>query len=454
MNFKKDFVWGTGTAAYQIEGAAREDGRGPSVWDDFCKKEGMIKHQDTGDIACDHYHRFQEDIQLMKEIGIKAYKLSISWTRILPNGIGEVNEKGLLFYENLIEELLKNGIEPYVVLFHWDYPSALQKQGGWMEKESPKWFENYVDIVTKRLGNRVKKYITMNEPQCFIGMGYSMGIHAPGYQLPRKDILQITHHVLLAHGLAVKVIRKNAPEAEIGYAPTSNATIPVSCDEKDIEAARKAYFAVIPNSDNYMKGVTWLSDPVLLGKYPEDGLELFKEELPEITKEDLEIISQPIDFYCQNVYKGSYVKYAENEQGFEYVPYPVGYEKTSIGWPITPESLYWSSKFLEERYHKPIYITENGAACADVKFVDGKIHDTNRINYLYRHIREIGRAVEEGIDIRGYIMWSLMDNFEWSNGYNERFGLIYIDYPTQERIIKDSGYWYKEVIERNGENIK
>lgn len=455
MSFSKDFVWGTATSSYQIEGAAFEDGRGLTVWDDFCSRPGKIFGGHNGNIACDHYHRYKEDVDIMAKLSLDAYRFSIAWSRILPNGFGKINQKGLDFYNRLVDALLEKDITPYITLFHWDLPYELFKRGGWLNSDSPKWFGEYAEIVAKELGDRVKYFMTFNEPQCFIGLGHVTGEHAPGSIMSRRSNLQMAHNVMLAHGYAVQAIRSVVSNSKLGYAPTSSVAYPASDSPEDIEAARKVYFGISKEAYDYLWNVTWWSDPVLLGTYPEDGLKLFESDLPVIGQDDMEIISQPLDFYGQNIYNGFAVRAGANGS-YEYVERPQGYPRTSIGWPITPECLYWGPKFLFERYGLPIYITENGMACHDAISIDGKVHDPNRIDFLHRYISELKRAVDDGVDIAGYFLWSLLDNFEWAKGYSERFGIVYVNYETQERIIKDSGYWYKELIETNGEvlNIK
>lgn len=455
MGFKKDFMWGAATAAYQIEGAAYEDGKGLSIWDIFCKQPGKVHEGHTGDVACDHYHRMKEDVAIMKELGIKHYRFSVSWPRVMPNGVGEVNEAGLKFYDELVDELLAAGIEPYMTLYHWDLPYALHQRGGWMNPEMPQWFEAYTKVMVERLGDRVKHYVTFNEPQCFIGLGHNMGVHAPGLKQSTYDVLRMAHNVLLAHGLSVRAIRKYAKgDVLIGWAPTGGMHYPASSKPEDVEAARKGMF-VMPKElgEWWTWSISWWSDPIFLGKYPEDGMYHFKDIMADIIKPgDMEIISTPIDFLGQNIYNGREVRAGENGE-IEYVKRTVGHGKTALNWPVTPEVLYWAPKFLYERYGKPIHITENGLACHDVVSVDGKVHDPNRIDFLHRYIQQLKKAADDGVAIDAYFQWSLMDNFEWHSGYAERFGLVYIDYETQERIIKDSAYWYKEVIEQNGEQI-
>ena len=453
MSFCKDFIWGAATASYQIEGAAYEDGKGLSVWDRYSHEPGRIQEGDNGDVACDHYHRMKEDVALMRELGLKSYRFSLSWPRLLPKGTGEVNEQGVAFYNALIDELLANGIRPFITLFHWDYPSALQQKGAWENPESPKWFEEYAMLCAQRFGDRVKDFITMNEPQIFIGLGYVKGEHAPGLALPLTSTIPIAHNVLKAHGLAVKALRKYAPGCRVGYAPCGDPRIPASRDEKDIAAARKSYMGVSGDSAAWAFSVAWWSDPVVLGHYPQDGLKYFEKYLPEGWEKDMELISQPLDFYAQNIYSGKVVRAADNAKGYEYVPHPVGHTKTGMRWPITPDALYWGPYFLYERYKLPFIITENGISITDLVSMDGKVHDPQRQDYIHRYLQAYKRAAEDGVDIRGYFAWSLMDNFEWSHGYTQRFGLVYVDFETQQRIVKDSAWWYKKVIESNGENL-
>ena len=449
MAFKKDFAWGVATASYQIEGAWNEEGKGASVWDVYTHEPGRIKDSSTGDVACDHYHLFREDVKLMKELGIRAYRFSLSWPRLIPNGVGELNPAGVKFYSDLIDTLLENGIEPYITLFHWDYPYELYKKGGWLNSESVSWFAAYAAKVTELYSDRVKHFITFNEPQCFIGQGYYQGLHAPGLKVSRRDIFQMAHHVLKAHGAAVIAMRKNAKQPiKIGYAPTGSAHYPATQRPEDIAAARKKYFACQPlDAEDLMWNVSWWSDPVVLGHYPADGLEMYQEYLPEITEEDMKLIHQPIDFYAQNIYNGKEVADVNGEAVF--VPRKTGSPRTAIGWPITPQALQWGPRFLYERYKLPIYVTENGMSAHDVISLDGKVHDPNRIDFLHRYLLELEKATEAGVPVEGYFLWSFMDNFEWGYGYTERFGIVYVDYETQRRIPKDSALWYRDWIEKH-----
>ena len=452
MGFQKDFKWGAATAAYQIEGAFQEDGKGLNIWDVFCREKGRTFDGHTGEIACDHYHRFREDVALMKELGIKAYRFSISWSRLLPAGTGKLNPAGVKFYNELIDALLDAGIEPFVTLYHWDLPYDLYKKGGWLNPESVNWFAEYAKDVAKLYSDRVSNFFTFNEPQCFIGNACLRGFHAPGVHGMVRDTFEMAHNVLKAHGTAVKVLREYAKsDVKVGYAPTCNMSYPDSDKPEDIEAARMTLFEV-KETEDWAWNVAWWSDPVMLGSYPEEGLKKYREYLPEITKDDMKLINQPLDFYGQNIYNGVRVRMGSDGKP-EVVKRYDGYPKTSLNWPVTPECLYWGPRFLYERYKKPIYITENGTSCHDDISLDGKVHDPNRIDFLNRYLRELKKCAEDGTDIRGYFLWSLLDNFEWHTGYAERFGIVYVDYPSQRRIIKDSGYWYRQTIQENGENL-
>lgn len=445
--FPENFIWGAATSSIQIEGVAPESGKGKNIWDEFSHIPGKTKDGYTPDVACSHFYRYKEDVQIMKQMGIQAYRFSIDWSRVIPDGVGKVNEKGLQFYSDLINELLENNIEPYVTLYHWELPLALHYKGGWLNDEIVEWFGNYAALIAKTFGNRVKHFFTINEPQCFIGLGYLQGVHAPGYKCSVADTLRMSHNVLKAHGSAVQMLRKYAPDAQIGFAPTCGIPYPASDKAEDVEAARQVMFSV-PESDNWTWNVPWWSDPVLLGHYPEEALRRFHKELPNITKEDLKLISEPIDIYGQNIYNGWMVKMGDDGKPVTVSRYQ-GFPTTATGWPITPECLYWGPKFLYERYQKPIYITENGISCNDVISLDGKIHDAGRIDFEERYLAQLNRVIQDGADIRGYFYWSLMDNFEWSEGYTQRFGLVYVDYRTGERIPKDSARWYQKVIENN-----
>ncbi len=443
MSFKKDFAWGVATSSYQIEGGNLEDGRGRNIWDDFCKWPGKVYNQHDGLIACDHINRFKEDIKIMKEIGVKAYRFSISWPRIFPNGTKEINKQGLVFYHQLIDELLLNNIEPYITLFHWDLPIALHRQGGWLNPSIVQAFEEYAILIAKEFTPKVKYFITLNEPQCFCGLGYVTGDHAPGWKLNYSDSLFLFHNALKAHGVAARALRDYAKgPISIGYSPTSVPVIPKNNSAEEIEKARKKYFELPSLDKHYHFCPSIFSDPVILGDYPQDYYEKYKDYLPKITKEDLRLINQPLDFLGQNIYFGNKkITFESNDP------------HTDLNWDIVPEALYWGPKFLYERYNLPIYITENGMANADRISLDGKVHDPQRIDYLNRYLIELKRAINDGVDVRGYFLWSLLDNFEWAEGYRSRFGIVYVDYSNQKRIMKDSAYWYNSVIKENGANI-
>lgn len=450
MSFPNDFIWGAAAASYQIEGAAYEDGKGLSVWDMMCKVPGRIWSGNTGDAACDHYHRYEEDARLMGEIGLKAYRLSISWPRVLPDGIGKINEKGLDFYDKLVDALLVNNVDPWVTLFHWDYPYALYCKGGWLNRDSADWFAEYASVIVDKLSDRVTRWMTQNEPQCYIGLGHLTGRHAPGLKLGFSDVLLAAHHSLLAHGKAVQAIRAHAGlKPVIGAAPCGIVRMPNSNTSDDIEAARESTFS-ITGKDCWNN--TWFADPMVFGHYPDDGIERFREEMPEIAVGDMETICQPLDFYGVNIYSGQRV-YANHNGTAEILPTPDGPPLTTMEWEVTPEVLYWGPRFLYERYKLPIVITENGMANADWVHLDGKVHDPQRIDFLTRYLREYHRAIVDGVKCEGYFLWSVMDNFEWGHGYKQRFGIVHVDYPTGKRTMKDSAYWYKDVISSNGKFI-
>ncbi len=451
MTFPTDFTWGVASAAYQIEGAPREDGKGPSVWDMFCAKEGAIWRGQNGDVACDHYHRWREDVKLMKDLGIRAYRFSLAWPRILPQGTGAVNPKGMDFYSRLVDELLAADIEPWVTLFHWDYPLALYHKGGWLNRDSADWFAEYTTVVANRLSDRVTHWMTHNEPQCFIDLGLRIGYHAPGDKLRIDEVLLATHHTLLAHGKAVRALRANAKaKPTIGIAMVGGTCMPETESAADIAAARQAMFRTTGHS---LFNSAWWMDPIFLGHYPEDGLKFFGDAAPEVQPGDLETISEKLDFLGLNIYHGITQKAGPDGAPVE-VPLPPGYPKTTQDfWPVTPTCLYWGPKFMHERYNIPIVITENGHQNADVISLDGKVHDPQRIDYLQRYLRELRRAAADGIPVQGYFQWCLKDNFEWAMGDAVRVGLVYTDYPTQRRIPKDSAAWYKEITATNGANL-
>ena len=444
--FCKDFLWGAASAAHQIEGAYLEDGKGMGIWDTFEQETGYIIRNENGNVACDHYHRYREDVAIMKELGLKSYRFSVSWPRVMPEGYGTVNEKGLQFYIDLVNELTEAGIEPMVTLFHWNLPTAIYELGGWENPQVVDWFEQYTDVVTTALGKKVKYWMTFNEPQLFIGAGLNAGVFAPFEKKSTEALMRISKNVYLAHGKAVRIIRKNCQNSIVGMAPTGEIVIPRDMNAESIDRARKLSFSM--KKESFTSSITWWSDPVFFGKIPEDAQAIFGECLPVLTEEEWEIVTEPLDFYGFNIYQGL----EDLDSTEEYGPYAYpGSPKTSMDWNVTPEVLYWSCRFLYERYGKPIMITENGMSSFDWVSLDGKVHDPNRIDFLHRYLRSIKDAVSEGIPVLGYQYWSIMDNFEWINGYDKRFGLVYVDYRTQKRTIKDSACWYRDVIATNGE---
>lgn len=450
MPFPNHFTWGAAAASYQIEGSTDGvDGCGRSVWDMVGKRKGFIKGGDTGAIACDHYRRYPEDIALMREIGLQAYRLSISWPRILPEGRGKTNAAGLDFYGRLIDGLLAAGITPWVTLFHWDYPVALFQQGGWLNRDAPHWFAEYTQVVVDALSDRVRHWFTLNEPACFIGLGHDVGIQAPGITLPGDQVNRAWHHSLLAHGRAVQVIRDHSRHElppVIGAAPVFATAIPASEAPADIQAAREHLFSVKKRD---MWQATWGLDPLFTGAYPEDGLRLWGADAPDIQPGDMELIHQPLDFMGFNLYHSPLVRAGQDGRP-EQVPYGNDHPHGDLQWPVTPDALRWASTFMYERYGKPIVITENGAPLTDWVAIDGKVHDHGRIDYMHRYLIGLEQAIDAGVDVMGYFYWSIMDNFEWSEGYRRRFGLIHVDYETQKRTIKESGHWYRQVIDSNG----
>jgi len=447
--FPEGFLWGAGTSAFQIEGAAASEERGQSVWDTFCRRPDAIRYGDTGDTACDHVNRFRDDVALMQQLGLHAYRFSISWPRVLPAGTGKINQAGLGFYDSLVDELLAAGIEPWITLFHWDYPQQLYNQGGWLNPKCVEWFADYTRVVVERLSDRVRHWITINEPQCFLHFGHGDGSNAPGDRLPLAEQLTAAHHVLLAHGRSVQVIREAAKtEPLVGWAPVGITSTPVTDSEEDINAARRATMDV-PKQDLWND--TWFNDPVFFGHYPAEGLSTYGSNVPEFPDSDMKTIAQPVDFLGLNIYSATIVKADnDNPHGYAEVPFPPGTPRTAFDWPVVEDCLYWGTRFHGERYQVPIFITENGMANIDWVAVDGTVRDPQRIDYTARHLRGLHRAIADDTDVRGYFHWSLLDNFEWAEGYGKRFGLTHVDFVTQQRTPKASATWYAEVIHSNG----
>ena len=444
-SFRRDFVWGSGTSSYQIEGSPIHDGGGESVWDVFSRQPGAIRDGYSGDIACDHYNRHQEDVGLMKELGLGAYRFSLAWSRLFPEGTGRRNEKGFAFYDRLIDDLLAAGVTPWITLFHWDYPQALQERGGWMVRESTDWFADYAQACVERYSDRVKHWFTHNEPEVHIFLGHHLGTHAPGEKREWEDILTISHHMMLAHGKAVQVMRSVARQPlEIGYVAALWPAIPATNSEADIEAARKATFGGLAG---------WLLEPVYKGEYPQRQLAEYAGKVPKHDPEDLKIMAQPLDFFAMNTYQGVVVRAGPDGEP-ENLPSPQGTPRTAFWvFELVPEALYWGPRFYHERYGLPVYVTENGLSLTDWKSLNGKVEDPNRIDFMRRYLSQLNRAAADGVDVRGYFYWSLLDNFEWAEGYRERFGLIHVDYQTQQRTPKLSYDWYQQTIRENGANL-
>jgi beta-glucosidase len=430
-DFPSDFVWGAATSAYQIEGAVDVDGRGESIWDTFCKRPGAVLNGDSGAVACDFYHRYPQDIELMRTLGIDAFRFSIAWARVLPEGRGRINQAGLDFYDRLVDELLAAGIRPFATLYHWDLPQALEDAGGWPMRATAEAFVEYVELVAARLGDRIDNWTTHNEPFCTSWLGYGVGIHAPG-RTDLADSAAAAHHVLLSHGLAVQALRRDCPDAELGIVLDSWPIHPASDDPRDVAAASVA--------DGFRNRIFF--DPVLRGSYPEDVLERLGPAGPPVLDGDLAIISAPLDFLGVNNYSRSIVRAGEDGEPIE-LPAPAG-PTTSMGWEVYPDAIYEVLTRLHSEYETPpIYVTENGAAFADVRAADGSVDDPERIVYLAGYVDAVARAMAEGVPVRGYFVWSLLDNFEWSYGYTQRFGLIYVDFETLERVPKSSFEWYR-----------
>lgn len=427
--FPHNFLWGAATASYQIEGAWNEDGKGESIWDRFSHAPGKVANGDTGDIACNHYHRYLDDIALMRRLGLKAYRFSVSWTRILPAGFGRINLAGLDFYDRLTDALMAANIEPFITIHHWDYPQALYEDGGWIKRDNLHHFADFSAIVSKRLGDRICKWTTFNEPGVIATDGYIGGEHAPGEQDPLKG-RQVAHNLMVAHGLAVQAIRGVDPKLEVGIVLNQWMADAADDEPQSIKNAEKAWNV----------GETTFLYPIFKGYYHPE----FAGGLPEIQAGDMALISQKLDFLGINFYSRNLY----NAQG--HVDEVSGSEYTEMGWEVCAPALRRMLNKINNEYDvPPIYITENGASFPDEVSADGKVHDPRRLDYLKNHFIQTRLAMQDGVDVRGYFVWSLLDNFEWGHGYTKRFGIIRVDYDTQERVIKDSGEWYAEVIRKN-----
>ena len=419
--FPAQFVWGVATAAYQIEGAIAEDGRGESIWDHFCAIPGMVRNGESGEIACDFYHRYPEDIELMKELGVDVFRFSIAWPRVLPDGRGRVNEAGLDFYDRLVDDLLAAGIDPWATLYHWDLPQRLQDAGGWPARATAEAFAEYAQVVAARIGDRVSTWMTHNEPWVAAWRGYGHGAHAPGGR-STADALAAAHHLLLSHGLATAVLRRDVPGAKVGIVLNLSSVVPATASDADTAAA-------VAVDAELNRGFL---DPLFRGEYPADLLKQHAAAAPPVEEGDLRTIAAPLDFLGVNYYHRQVVR----------APAEVELE-------VAPEGLTDLLVRLRDHYAPPaIVITENGTFFGDARGHDGSVRDPERRAYIADHVEAVGRAIDAGVPVEGYLVWSLLDNFEWAHGYWKRFGIVYVDFPTLERIPKGSFYWYRDFIAR------
>ena len=440
LNFPDGFLWGTATAAYQIEGAHNADGKAPSIWDTFSHIPGKIFENHNGDVACDHYHRYRDDVAIMADLGLGAYRFSVSWPRVIPGGTGAPNQQGLDFYSRLVDALLERKIRPFVTLYHWDLPQAMEDRGGWGSRDTAAAFGEYAALMGRTLGDRVKDWITLNEPLATTAGGYIFGVLAPGKQEPQLAF-QVSHHLNLAHGHAVRALRGTVPASHVGITQVSMPVYPASDSDADRQAARR-YDGMVNH---------WYWDPPLRGAYPADILERLGPMAPKIEDGDLKLVSPPIDFFGHNSYTRAVVKDDPGSltMGATQVPQD-DKPKTEMGWEVYPNHLYDALMRITRDYNAPnIYITENGAAYVD-EVVNGAVDDSQRADYLRVHLTAAHRAIQDGANLRGYFCWSLLDNFEWSFGYSKRFGMVYVNYATQRRIVKASGRFFSEVARRNG----
>jgi beta-glucosidase len=437
VRFPDGFVWGAATAAYQVEGAVAEDGRGPSIWDTFGARPGAIAGGDTGDVACDHYHRYPQDIDTMAGLGLGAYRFSIAWPRIQPDGAGAVNQKGLDHYRRVVDRLLERGVVPYVTLYHWDLPQALQDRGGWPERDTAYRFADYAGIVHDALGDLVRHWITLNEPKVASHAGYGGGIHAPGIRdLAQRD--RAAHHLLLAHGLGLRALRAAArPGEQFGITLDLSPVDPATDSAEDVAAARRL------DADDHLMFL----EPVLGRGYPPEAT----GPAAAVRDGDLDLIGAPVDFLGVNYYRRIRIKAGPDGPLHTELVIPDGVPVTAVGWPVQPAGLRDLLVSLRDTYPglPPVYVTENGAAYPDQISADGTVHDPLRVEYLHRHLLALHEAIAAGVDVRGYFAWTLMDNFEWAEGYAKRFGLLYVDYADQRRIPKTSAGWYGRVARDN-----
>lgn len=441
--FPKGFLWGSATASYQVEGAVKEDGRGQSIWDTFSHTPGKTFNGDTGDVATDSYHRYKEDIALMKELGLTTCRFSVAWPRIFPNGTGQANQKGIDHYRRFVEALREAGIQPFCTMYHWDLPQALEDKGGWQSRDTSKAFADYCGYTAGKLSDLIQNWMTMNEMSSFINIGYREGRHAPGLKLGRQAHAQAAHFALLGHGLAVQAIRASAGKgARVGSAESVESVVPAFNSPEQVAAARIAY---VEQNSSYLTVMH-------TGRYTERHLRKLGADAPIFTAQDMKDISSPMDFQGLNVYTALAVRAADTPDGYEVMPKPTSYPKMASSWlTIGPEALYWSPKLAAETLGiREMYITENGCSSDDVLAANGEVYDTDRVMYLNAYLTQLQRAVSEGVPVKGYFLWSLLDNYEWADGYDKRFGITYVDFKTEKRTPKLSAKFYKNLIARNG----
>ena len=430
-NFPPDFTWGVATSAFQIEGGSTADGKGPSIWDTFCADPANIKDQSDGSVACDHYHRYREDVALIASLNVDAYRFSMAWARVQPTGKGAWNEAGFAFYDRLLDELAAKNIKPHLTLYHWDLPQGLQDDGGWLNRDTAYRFADYAGEVARRFGNRLAAIATHNEPWCTANLGYGNAQFAPGVA-DAKQAIQVSHHLLLSHGLAMQAMRAANTSAQLGIVLNQWTADPATDSAADRAMAEL----------EYARSVQWFMDPIFKGRYPELALRAHGENAPVVHDGDFDIIHQPIDFLGCNYYFRSWCSAATPP-----VPPPAELGLTDMGWEIYPQGLTELLLKLNEEYAlPPVYITENGMANADSIGAGGGVADEERIAYVRSHLDALKEAMDQGVDVRGYFLWSLLDNFEWNSGYAKRFGIVHVDYATQKRTLKDSALWYREFI--------
>ncbi|MCQ2437872.1 MAG: GH1 family beta-glucosidase [Clostridia bacterium] len=437
--FSDDFIFGTACASYQCEGGWNEDGKGLNIWDVFSHTPGKVANGDTGDVACDVYHRYAEDNDLIAGLGVDVHRLSLSWARILPEGTGAVNAAGLAYYDRVVDDLIAKGVKPWITLYHWDLPQALQMKGGWLNRDIVDAFAEYARVVGEHFKGRVDCYMTINEPQCINILGYGNGIHAPGWKLTNADIARVYHNIALAHSAAQDALKAIDGSAQVGVVTTGRLCCPI---DPAYEAAAYAKSFDLSENDFNLNGFSHsiFMDLLFFGGYEESAASYLKEASASMPKADWERMRKP-DFIGLNVYNGAYT-----DKDGNILPDPAGRPRTHIGWPITPEVLYYGPRHLYKRYGLPIIITENGLSCNDRVFLDGKVHDPLRIDFLTRYLSELHRTIEDGTPVKGYLHWSLLDNLEWNDGYGQRFGIVYVDFQSLERTPKDSYYWYKDLV--------